>query len=138
MRITLTALIRSSNKEKFNYAFFTRLIFLENRQSKKLCPPQMISTFSLISNLKPTMPVSLGGSYHSLTGSEDVYRSTTVTGGNGNVLDSVKKALNLVSSSQTKDERLITAKQPIIISSRYSRANQVCVLICFNFYFNIM
>ncbi|KAK9730225.1 Ndr family [Popillia japonica] len=64
------------------------------------------------------MPVSLGGSYHSLTGSEDVYRSTTVTGGNGNVLDSVKKALNLVSSSQTKDERLITAKQPIIISSR--------------------
>ncbi|KAI4471680.1 retinal tissue protein [Holotrichia oblita] len=76
------------------------------------------------------MPVSLGGSYHSLTGSEDVYRSTTVTGGNGNVLDSVKKALNLVSGSQTKDERLITTKQPIIISSRYSRSIRL-FLFCF-------
>ncbi|KRT79334.1 hypothetical protein AMK59_6554, partial [Oryctes borbonicus] len=64
------------------------------------------------------MPVSLGGSYHSLTGAEDVYRSTTVTGNNTNVLDSVKKALNFVSGSPHKDERLITNRQPIIITSR--------------------
>ncbi|GJQ76854.1 hypothetical protein Trydic_g15060 [Trypoxylus dichotomus] len=64
------------------------------------------------------MPVSLGGSYQSLTGSEDVYRSTTVSGNNTNVLDSVKKALHFVSGSPNKDERLITNRQPIIVASR--------------------
>lgn len=67
------------------------------------------------------MPASLGGSYQSLTASEDVYRSTTVTGSNANVLDSVKKALSFVSGSPSKDQRLITNKQPIIVAARYSK-----------------
>ncbi|XP_022920317.1 protein NDRG3 isoform X2 [Onthophagus taurus] len=64
------------------------------------------------------MPVSLGGSYQSLTGTEDVYRSTTVTGTQQNVLDTVKKALSFVSGSGPKDEKLIATKpQPIVINS---------------------
>ncbi|XP_022920315.1 protein NDRG3 isoform X1 [Onthophagus taurus] len=70
------------------------------------------------------MPVSLGGSYQSLTGTEDVYRSTTVTGTQQNVLDTVKKALSFVSGSGPKDEKLIATKpQPIVINSRTDSAN---------------
>lgn len=72
------------------------------------------------------MPASLNGSYRSLTGSNDVYRSTTVSGaqntGTG-LLDGVKKAFNFVSGTSSREERLIERTNtagPVLISSRYS------------------
>lgn len=49
-----------------------------------------------------TMPGSLSGSYQSLTGSNDVYRSTTVAGANLGVLDTFKKVLSITT---VKEER---------------------------------
>lgn len=46
------------------------------------------------------MPSGIGGTYHALEGSEDVYRSTTVAGEKPGVLDSVKKALTFGSQKE--------------------------------------
>ncbi|XP_018566471.1 protein NDRG3 isoform X2 [Anoplophora glabripennis] len=76
------------------------------------------------------MPGSPSGSYRSLTGSSDVYRSTTVSGGNTatGLLDGVKKAFSFVSgAAATKEERLLQrdprAVGPIVISTRTDSAN---------------
>ncbi|KAJ8922133.1 hypothetical protein NQ315_004067 [Exocentrus adspersus] len=77
------------------------------------------------------MPGSPSGSYRSLTGSSEVYRSTTVSGANAaaatGLLDGVKKAFSFVSGA-AKEERLLQrnttgAMGPIVISSRTDSAN---------------
>lgn len=70
------------------------------------------------------MPGGLGGSYRSLAGANDVYRSTTTAsnGGyvGGGVLETFKKAFSFVSSSPAKEERLLEGtKGPVVLSSRY-------------------
>ncbi|XP_074035103.1 misexpression suppressor of KSR 2 isoform X3 [Leptinotarsa decemlineata] len=77
------------------------------------------------------MSGSLTGSYRSLTGSSDVYRSTTVVSGGGHtvssgLLDGFKKALNFVSgapATDTRDELLLgnaetTSTASILIHGR--------------------
>ncbi|KAK4877342.1 hypothetical protein RN001_009848 [Aquatica leii] len=56
------------------------------------------------------MPGSIGGSYQSLTGNNDVYCTTTIAGNNAGVMASVKKALHLPFQ---KEER-----KPVIIPPR--------------------
>ncbi|XP_074035104.1 misexpression suppressor of KSR 2 isoform X4 [Leptinotarsa decemlineata] len=82
------------------------------------------------------MSGSLTGSYRSLTGSSDVYRSTTVVSGGGHtvssgLLDGFKKALNFVSgapATDTRDELLLgnaetTSTASILIHGRTDSAN---------------
>lgn len=75
------------------------------------------------------MPGDLSGSYRSIPGSSDIYRSTTVSGGNAatGLLDGVKRAFNIVSGgSVAKEERLLNkadTTRPIILSSRTDSAN---------------
>ncbi|XP_068906705.1 protein NDRG3 isoform X3 [Tenebrio molitor] len=73
------------------------------------------------------MPGSLGGSYRSLSGTSDVYRSTTVAGGGGNaatgILEGMKKAFSFMAggTSTSKDQKLIervAGDGPVVISSR--------------------
>lgn len=70
------------------------------------------------------MPGGLGGSYRSLAGANDVYRSTTTAsnGGyaGGGVFETFKKAFSFVSSSPAKDERLLEgSKGSLMHLSRY-------------------
>lgn len=60
------------------------------------------------------MPSGIGGSYHALEGSEDVYRSTTVAGEKTGVLDTVKKALAF---GATKEENFLE-KNVAYVASR--------------------
>lgn len=71
------------------------------------------------------MPSSIGGSYHSLAGENDVYRSTTVAGNNVGVMDSVKKALSFVSGSPVKEEKLLESKKPIVVNARYGIQDKI-------------
>ncbi|KAJ8975578.1 hypothetical protein NQ317_013080 [Molorchus minor] len=72
------------------------------------------------------MPGSLSGSYRSLNGSSEVYRSTTVSGANAatGLLDGVKKAFNFVSGASGKDKCPLNKAEdtasPVVVSSRYS------------------
>lgn len=59
------------------------------------------------------MPSGIGGTYHALEGSEDVYRSTTVAGDKPGVLDSVKKALAFGS---TKEESFLEKNVAYVVS----------------------
>lgn len=78
------------------------------------------------------MPGSLTGSYRSLSGTSDVYRSTTVAGGGGGtnaatgILEGMKKAFSFMAggSAAAKDQKLIervASGGPVIISSRYCK-----------------
>lgn len=79
---------------------------------------------------RPRMPGSLSGSYRSLVGSSDVYRSTTVSGGGPTaattgIFEGMKKAFSFMAGrpSTTKEEKLIERVDgggPVIVSSRYS------------------
>ncbi|KAG5890232.1 hypothetical protein JTB14_031159 [Gonioctena quinquepunctata] len=82
------------------------------------------------------MPGSLPGSYRSLTGSSDIYRSTTVVSRGGQtastgLLDGFKKAFSFVSgapATNTGDEQLLgnaetTSTAPILFSARTDCAN---------------
>lgn len=75
------------------------------------------------------MPGSLTGSYRTLSGAGEVYRSTTVSGGgSGNAatgfIEGMKKAFSFMAGgSSSKDQKLIervAGGGPIVISTRYS------------------
>ncbi|KAJ3660847.1 hypothetical protein Zmor_005277 [Zophobas morio] len=80
------------------------------------------------------MPASLSGSYRSLSGSSDVYRSTTVAGGGGNaaagIIEGMKKAFSFMAGGTSKDQKLIervAGGGPVVISSRYCERGGLAV-----------
>lgn len=63
---------------------------------------------------------NIGNSYRSLVDMNDVYRSTTISGGSSGVLDSVKRAFKFTSTPSI-DEKLVVTNKPIVITSRYGK-----------------
>lgn len=60
---------------------------------------------------------NIGSSYRSLADMNDVYRSTTVSGGTSGMLENVKRVFNFM-SSPNPEEKLIESNKPIVIASR--------------------
>ena len=65
--------------------------------------------YEIIFRLGKNMPSGIGGSYRSL--GEDVYRSTTVSKEKFSVVESVKKAFNLIGNNRTNQGSFIVTEE---------------------------